>query len=513
MHRQTYLRATFSINVLLSFIVFSTLALLLFACSVYAVTEPGSSGRTRKSEQLTLSPAEAMKPWKGDLDGMIKRRNIRILTTYSKTLYFLDKGSQRGVTCDGFRMFEQDLNKKLAKENKLKHKNLKVRVLFIPVARNELLSSLAEGKGDIAASNLTITAERQKLVDFSAPAYSGVKELLVSGTDSLEVSNVEDLAGKEVFVRRSSSYFESLTSLNQRFAAEKKPEIIIREAPDTLEDEDLIEMVNAGLIPITVVDRHIALFWKQVFPAIKVHEGVALRVGGEIAWAIRKESPLLKAALDDFLGRYGQQTTSGSQLLMRYLKNARYVKDAASETERKKFISLVQHFQKYGDKYTVDWLLMAAQGYQESQLNQALRSPVGAIGVMQIMPRTGKELGVGNIAQTEANIHAGIKYMRWMIDQHYDREPMTQVDKTLFAFASYNAGAGRISKLRKEAAKRGLDPNVWFHNVEYVAAEKIGAETVTYVGNIYKYYIAYRLIADVKEKKKQAIETLKSQDK
>jgi membrane-bound lytic murein transglycosylase MltF len=198
---------------------------------------------------------------------------------------------------------------------------------------------------------------------------------------------------------------------------------------------------------------------------------------------------------------------------MRYLKNARYVKDAASETERKKFISLVQHFQKYGDKYTVDWLLMAAQGYQESQLNQALRSPVGAIGVMQIMPRTGKELGVGNIAQTEANIHAGIKYMRWMIDQHYDREPMTQVDKTLFAFASYNAGAGRISKLRKEAAKRGLDPNVWFHNVEYVAAEKIGAETVTYVGNIYKYYIAYRLIADVKEKKKQAIETLKSQDK
>lgn len=512
-HWQTYLRAAFSINVLLSFIVVSILALVLFVGSVHAATEPGSSVRTRKNEQLTLPPAEAMKPWKGDLDGMIKRRNIRILTTYSKTLYFLDKGNQRGVTCDGFRMFEQDLNKKLAKEKKLKNKNLKVRVIFIPVARNELLSALAEGKGDIAASNLTITAERQKLVDFSAPAYSDVKELLVSGPGSPEVSNVEDLAGKEVFVRKSSSYYESLTSLNQRFAAEKKPEVIIREAPDTLEDEDLIEMVNAGLIPLTVVDRHIAVFWKQVFPAVKVHEGIALRIGGEIAWAIRKESPLLKAALDDFLGRYGRQTTSGSQLLVRYLKNAKYVKDAASETERKKFISLVQYFQKYGDKYTVDWLLMAAQGYQESQLNQALRSPVGAIGVMQVMPRTGKELSVGDITQTEANIHAGVKYMRWMIDQYYGKEPMTQVDKTLFAFASYNAGAGRISKLRKEAAKRGLDPNIWFHNVEYVAAEKIGAETVTYVGNIYKYYIAYRLIMDVKEKRKQAIDKLKSQDK
>lgn len=512
-HWQTYLRAAFSINVLLSFIVVSTLALVLLAGSVHAATEPGSSVQTLKGRQLTIPLTEAMKPWKGDLDGMIKRRNIRILTTYSKTLYFLDKGNQRGVTCDGFRMFEQDLNKKLAKEKKLKHKNLKVRVIFIPVARNELLSALAEGKGDIAASNLTITPERQKLVDFSAPAYSDVKELLVSDPGSPDVSSVEDLAGKEVFVRRSSSYYESLTSLNQRFVAEKKPEVIIREAPDTLEDEDIIEMVSAGLIPLTVVDRHIAVFWKQVFPAIKVHEGVALRIGGEIAWAIRKESPLLKAALDDFLARYGRQTASGSQLLLRYLKNAKYVKDAASEAERRKFITLVQYFQKYGEKYSVDWLLMAAQGYQESQLNQALRSPVGAIGVMQVMPRTGKELGVGDIAQTESNIHAGIKYMRWMIDQYYDREPMTQVDKTLFAFASYNAGAGRISKLRKEAAKRGLNPNVWFHNVEYVAAEKIGAETVAYVGNIYKYYIAYRLIADVREKKKQEIETLKGQDK
>ena len=238
--------------------------------------------------------------------------------------------------------------------------------------------------------------------------------------------------------------------------------MIIKEAPETLEDEDLIEMVNAGLIPLIVVDKHKADFWKQVFPKIRLHNGVSLRAGGNIAWAIRKGSPQLKAAIDDFLARHGKGTTTGNTILARYLKSAKYVKDAASEAERKKFLTLIKFFQKYGDKYEVDWLLMAAQGYQESQLNQAVRSKVGAIGVMQVMPATGKELGVGDITDVEANIHAGVKYVRWMMDQYYGKEPMSKLDKALFTFASYNAGAGRISQLRKEAARRGLDPNVWF---------------------------------------------------
>jgi membrane-bound lytic murein transglycosylase MltF len=327
------------------------------------------------------------------------------------------------------------------------------------------------------------------------------------------VSGVDDLAGKKVFVRKSSSYYESLVSLNQRFTTQKKPTVIIQEAPETLEDEDLIEMVNAGLIPFIVADKHKADFWKQVFPKIQVHDGIALRTGGNIAWAIRKGNSQLKAALDDFLTRHGKQTTTGNMILMRYLKSAKYVKDAASEAERRKFVTLIRYFQKYGDKYDVDWLLMAAQGYQESQLNQAARSKVGAIGVMQVMPATGKELGVGDIRDVESNIHAGVKYVRWMIDQYYGNEPMTQLDKALFAFASYNAGAGRISQLRKEAAKRGLDPNVWFHNVEHIAAAKIGMETVTYVSNIYKYYITYHLIMETMEEKKQATEKMKGQSK
>jgi membrane-bound lytic murein transglycosylase MltF len=496
----------------LAIVAAAALACALFASPIYAAAEAKPSTPTPKREKLTISP-ELMKPWTGDLDGMIERRLIRVLTVYSKTFYFVNKGVQMGAVPDIFRVFEEDLNKKLAKEGKLKQKHLKVRVVFIPVARGELLPALAAGKGDIAASSLGVTEERQKLVDFSTPLVRNVSVLMVSGPASPAVSSVDDLAGKEVFVRKSSVYYEILTALNRRFAAEKKPAVVIKEAPETLEDEDLIEMVNAGLMPLTVSADFLANFWKQVFPKIKVHEGAALLTGGNIAWAIRKGCPQLKAVADDFVARHAKGTAIGNQILARYLKNAKYVKDAGSEAERKKFLALIQFFQKYGDKYDVDWLLMGAQGYQESQLNQSVKSPVGAIGVMQVMPATGKELGVGDINETEANIHAGVKYMRWMIDQYYEKEPMTKLDKALFAFASYNAGAGRIAQLRKEAAKRGLDPNVWFHNVEYVAAEKIGPETVTYVSNIYKYYIAYRLLMEARAEKERALEKMKGQSK
>ena len=488
-------------------------SLTLFIPMALAADQAKVANVSAKKEQLAIEAEDLMKNWVGDLDGMIERKVVRVLTSYSKTFYFHDKGNQRGATYDIFRLFEEDLNRQLEKDKRLQQKHLKMRVVFIPVARDDLLKALTEGLGDIAAANLTITEERRRTVVFSKPLGGNVSELLVSGPDSTAVSGLDDLAGKEVFVRKSSSYFESLTALNKRFTAEQRPMVIIREAPDALEDEDLIEMVNAGLIPFIVVDSHKANFWKEIFPKIKVHQDIALRTGGEIAWAIRKNSPQLKGLVDDFVTRHGKGTLMGNIVFKRYLKDTKYVKSAAAESERRKFTALIETFRKYGDQYNVDWLLMAAQGYQESQLNQAVRSKVGAIGVMQIMPATGKELNVGDITKVEPNIHAGAKYMRWMIDQYYADEPMTDLNKTLFALASYNAGAGRIAQLRAETARRRMDPNVWFHNVEYVAADKIGAETVTYVANIFKYYIAYQLIVEAIVKRQQAEQQLKSQIK
>ena len=478
-----------------------------------AALAPPPAAQAALAGTLSIDLAANNEAWSGDLDGMIERRVIRVLTVNSKTIYFIDKGVLRGTAVDSARLFEEELNRKLAAEKKLRHKNLKVQLVFIPVRRDQLLPLLAAGKGDIAAAALTITPERQKLVDFTTAGMNDVRQVVVSGPASPKIASLEDLSGKEFFVRRSSSYYQSLVALNQRFAAAKQPLIVLKEAPETLEDEDLLEMLNAGLIPLIVVNQHTADFWKQIFPQLAVHADVAVRSGGEIAWAIRKGSPQLKARLDDFARRNRVGTSTGNQLLTRYLKDVRYVKNAASTEERRKFLALIQYFQKYGNQYDVDWILMGAQGYQESQLNQNAKSSVGAVGVMQLMPATGKDMNVGDISGTEANIHAGIKYMRWMIDHYYDKEPMTRLDKALFAFASYNAGAGRISQLRREAARRGLDPNVWFQNVEYVAAEKIGQETVTYVGNIYKYYIAYSLVMKSRASTKESVDKIRNDAK
>ena len=193
------------------------------------------------------------------------------------------------------------------------------------------------------------------------------------------------------------------------------------------------------------------------------------------------------------MAKYGLGTAFGNMIEKRYLVNTKYAKSATSEAERKKFQALVGALPEVQRPVRLDYLLMAAQGYQESRLDQNAKSQVGAIGVMQVMPATGKELKVGDITQIEPNIHAGVKYMRFMMDQYFKDEPMDDLNKALFTFASYNAGPGRIRQLRREAAKRGLDPNVWFGNVEQIASERIGRETVTYVANIYKYYVAYRL--------------------
>jgi membrane-bound lytic murein transglycosylase MltF len=254
--------------------------------------------------------------------------------------------------------------------------------------------ALREGRGDVAAANLTITEARDKMIDFSEPLLTGVKELVITGPKSPAVATLDDLSGQEVYVRKSSSYWEHLEALNARLSAAGKKPVRLTPASENLEDEDLLEMLNAGPVPTVVVDSHKALFWKHVLPKLAVHEDVAVNEGGSIAWAFRDNSPQLKAVLDDFIRTHGKGTVFGNTLLKRYFQNAKYVKDATNETEMRKFNATVALFRKYGDQYDMDYLLMMAQGYQESRLDQHAKSQVGAVGVMQVMPATGQDLKV-----------------------------------------------------------------------------------------------------------------------
>jgi membrane-bound lytic murein transglycosylase MltF len=466
--------------------------------SLSVVTRAATAPAAEKGR--TELPNIAAKKWTGDLDGMIKRRMIRVLVTYSQTQYFVDRGTQRGLTYDVFRAFEDDLNKKL------KTKHLRVHVVFVPVSRGQLLPALVEGRGDIASAQLTITPERLEQVDFSAPIRRNVSEIIVTDPGSGPIGSVEDLSGREVFVRKSTSFYQSLEKLNSDFESRGKAPMKLRLAPDNLETEDLLEMVNAGLVNAVPADDFVAEFWQQVLPKIVLNRG-AIRTGGEIGWAIRKRSSLLKAELDGFLARYPEGSLRRNQVLQKYLRSTKFVKEATSQAELAKFERTVEFFRKYGDRYDMDYLLMMAQGYQESRLDQNAKS---AIGIMQVMPTTGRDMNVGNVREIEPNIHAGVKYIRFMVDQFYQNEPMDGLNKVLFAFASYNAGPGRIAQLRRLAATRGRDPNVWFDNVEVLASEKIGRETVTYVANIYKYYLAYKLVTEEEEERRKTREALRN---
>jgi membrane-bound lytic murein transglycosylase MltF len=446
----------------------------------------------------------ARQSWTGDWDAILKRRVLRVLVVYSRTMYFVDKGTQEGISYDIFKAFEDEVNREV------QDKALRFHVAFIPVLRDELIPALRAGRGDVAAANLTITGARDKLVDFSEPVLRGVKEIVVTGPRSPAVATLEDLAGQEVYVRRSSTYWEHLQALNARLAARGARPVRLVAASENLEDEDLLEMLNAGLVPTVVVDSYKATLWKPVFPKIVAHDDVAVNEGGDIAWAMRQDSPLLKAQLDAFIRTHGKGTLFGNLMIRRYIQSTRHVRDATEAEQMRKFNDTVELFRKYSSQYDMDYLLMMAQGYQESGLDQQVKSAVGAIGIMQVMPDTGRSLQVGDVAEVEPNIHAGVKYIRYMIDNFYAKEAMTPLDRALFAFASYNAGPGRIQSLRHEAAQRGLDPNVWFRNVEFITAEKVGRETVTYVANIYKYYIAYRLVTEAEERNRAAREALQA---
>jgi membrane-bound lytic murein transglycosylase MltF len=462
----------------------------LGSVALAAAPEPQSTG-----DAATRKLAIATKPFKGDFDQMLERRIIRVYSPYSRSLYYIDKGRERGLGAELVRDFERWVNQKYAKQ--LGKRPLTVYI--VAATRDKLLSDLNDGVADIAIGNLTVTEERLKVVDFVAPDEKIVNvEILVTGPASPAIGNIDDLSGKVVHVRKASSYYASLMALNERLKKEGKPAVNLVLVPDALEDEDMLEMMNGGLLQAMVVDDWKAKLWSQVLPKLNLHADVILRPPTKKGWAIRKNSPQLAAALNDFYANWVKKQGVVAYRKQQFMKNIKTLNNPGADADYKRFQEVVALFQKYGQQYKFDPLMLAAQGYQESTLDQNKKSHVGAVGVMQLMPDTGKSLKVGDISVTESNIHGGAKYMDQLMTKYFTDAKFDEQNRTLFAFASYNAGPGNISKMRKEAEKRGLDPDKWFNNVEIVTAEKIGIETTTYVRNIFKYYVSYKLTQDAK---------------
>jgi membrane-bound lytic murein transglycosylase MltF len=460
---------------------------------------PAESAATTGSSQGTLVLPTGFGKRTGDLDEMVKQRSIRALVIAGPISFFYVNGRPQGIQFEALQEFEKFVNKKE------KTGKLPLKVVFLPMRPDQLEAALTQGLGDIIAHGITITPEREKRVAFSTPIQKDVSQVVVTGASLANISSFGDLAGTPIYVNPLSVYYDNLKTISDSQQKAGKPALDIRAADNNLTDDDLVEMVNADLIPATVTTDSRADLWAQVFTNIKPHPELSIASGVDTGWVMRKNNPQLKELVDEFVAAHAAGTAFGNTLLRRYLQNTKWIKNSTSRAELQKFNDYVEYFKKYAQEYNFDYLMLAAQGYQESLLEQDKKSRVGAVGVMQVMPKlaASNPIDIPNVSNADNNIHAGVKMLRNIADTYFNDPGIDPLNKTLFTFASYNAGPNRIVRLRKKAQDDGLDPNKWFGNVELEVAKDIGQETVTYVSNIYKYYVAYKLTIEAKQAKAQ----------
>lgn len=448
--------------------------------------------------QTTDDPDEAVfralaAPWTGDLDGMLDRGFLRVAVSFSPLFYVADGPESSGLTVDLMAALEEHLRKTLGKAAR------NLTVVLAPLPRDRMLPALEQGHVDLVAANLTVTPARQARVDFSDPFLTDVSELLVTGSAAPAVSDLDGLDAVEIHVRPTSSYHEHLAALDAQRRAAGRPGLKIVAADENLEDEDILELVQVGVIPATIVDSHKAQIFSQVFEGLTVRDDIAVASGGTIAWAMRKGSPKLMEAANAFVKTAKKGTLLGNTLINRHFGDADRLRNALDDEEdRSRFQQAIAYIRAHSETYDFDALMIAAQGYTESRLDQKARSHVGAIGIMQVLPSTARDpaVGIPDISKADANVEAGVKYLRVLRDTYVNDPAISPRDQTLMAFAAYNAGPGNLRKARRRAEAMGLDPNVWFGNVELAMAKAVSREPVAYVRRILKYYVTYRLAAE-----------------
>lgn len=423
----------------------------------------------------------------GDLPVMEEKRVIRVLVAADLGFYYLDRGQPKGLISEMLLLFEKFVIEKTQR---------KFRIQIIPVNRDQLLPALTAGIGDLVTANLTITPRRMKLVDFSTPILSDIQELFITHSTRSPITNIKQLSKKSVWLRASSSYYQSIRRINKRLEKLGKEPMYVHFLEETLQDFEMLQMVQEGIIPMTVLDSHKAEFWDLVTDDLQIHYEYPIRKNGAIGWSFRKNSPEFEALVDEFVENNRRGTLNGNVLFNRYLNGKQWFQKVMSQENIQHFKELEDKFIRYGNMYDIDWLIIAAQAYQESGFDQSKRSHAGAIGIMQVLPQTASEpyINIRNIQNIENNIHAGVKYMDFIREQYVTDDDTDKLNQLYFALASYNAGPNRIRRLRKVAEERGYDPTKWFNNVEVIVKEEVGMEPITYVGNINRYFTIYKQI-------------------
>ncbi len=460
------------------------LLFLLVLCLIF----PGNA-MCAKDNSLPLN-VHISESYDDDLPGLLEKKYIRVLTTLNRTNFYISEGHLVGYEYALVKGYEEFLN------NRTDQNGLKVVLEFITVSRDQLIPKLVSGYGDIAAAGLTITPERKDRVDFTRPYLTGINEVVITRKGRFRLKNVFDLSAKKVYVRKSSSYYDSLLRLNKKLRKKNKKPVKIIFLNEELETETALEMVDNGAIDITVADSHIARAWSEMLENIEINEDVVLRKNSKIAWMVRENNPILLSSLNAFLDTHKKGTLLGNIYFNRYYNDTGRLKNPLDPEEWEKLKQYKGVIKKYAKKYDFDWLLILAMAFQESELDHNQKSSAGAVGLMQVLPATAmdKNIGIPHVDRLDSNVHAGVKYLAFLRDHYFSSEDIPRQEQIRLSLAAYNAGPANISKARKMAEKMGLDKNRWFRNVELAALRTIGRETVQYVSNTNKYYVLYQSI-------------------
>jgi membrane-bound lytic murein transglycosylase MltF len=458
-----------------------------------AQTEPAPDLLAANIEVAQPEPALLLRVTQPDTSDWpeIERRGVlRVLVAPDRTNFFVAEGRLRGLEYELVHQLEQELAKSRAGVRP------GVDVAFVPVAFDRLLPALLEGRGDVAVAGLTITPEREASVAFTQPYLSDVSEIIVAHAGVACPESLDGLSGRTFCLAPGTSYVGSVARLNADLAARGLAPVRVQMLVPGLTTEDALELVHAGAFDYTVADRHVAELWAGVLDGLRPAPQLALSKGRSLAWAVRRDNPELKARLDVFVAGNKKGTLTGNVLFKRYFGATRWIRDPTSDLGDSKLGPFLEPLQRLSAQYGFDWRLIAAQAYQESQLNPDARSRSGARGLMQLMPATAKDMGFDDVSSPEDNLHAGIKYMAWLRDTYFDAPELPEPVRVDLALAAYNAGPGRVRRWRSEAPERGADPNRWFGEIENVALEDVGLEPVRYVANVNKYFVILARLLD-----------------
>jgi membrane-bound lytic murein transglycosylase MltF len=467
-----------------------------------AQSEPqkAEAGRTELVMDVHVPPRQR-ETWLGDLDGMLQRGQVRILIPFSRTFFFRANDQELGLSSEILGRYKQFLNDQLVLGDQ------KIKFIFLPTPEERLLEDLLAGKGDIVAAAPALSPEQEKRVAFVSPVAAEIQEILVTGPDAPQFKSIFNLSGQEITVREDSSYVAGLRKLNNTLASIGRKPVRLHFADTFLDDEDLLEMTAAGLLPMTVVDSHVGEFWGTVFHDLRLHNNIALRTAKEISWAARADSFLLRESIRSFHKNSYLPRDGHLGLTDYYRVKDGFLSNSLSLPALERYHSTAALFEQYGKQYSFPPLLLTALAYQESQLDLSWPGKNGRVGLTGIhlsaVLEEGLEADLQQIRKPEYNIHTAARYLRFLADHYFSSSRLSEPDRNLMAVAAYQAGPEQVMAARKRAALAGYNPDIWFHHVETALPPEDGRDTAQYVRNIYNYSKAYEYFLDQTDNREQ----------